>query len=60
MKFGAALAHDDVACQYQLATKAFYAEAFGMGIAAVSCTATCFLMSHALLLLLWFLSQKPK
>src|SRR5688572_18506264 len=45
MELGAALTNDDVACQYQFTAKTLDAQTFGMRIATVSCTTTCFLMS---------------
>src|SRR5688572_8730296 len=57
MKLGAALTHDDIAGFYQLAAKTLDAQTLGLGIAAVTCAAACFLVCHYALLTLWISCQ---
>ncbi|BBG29160.1 SAM-dependent methyltransferases [Zymobacter palmae] len=46
VELGAALTNDDVACCSSLAAEQFYAEAFGLGVASVTRTTCCLLVSH--------------
>jgi hypothetical protein len=46
MPLGSALARDDVAGQYLLATEYLHAEPLAVGVAAVAGGAACFFVSH--------------
>src|SRR5579859_199601 len=50
LDFGAALAHNDAACRYQLPVEAFHAEHFGLAVASIARAAYTFFMCHVLLL----------
>jgi hypothetical protein len=49
MKFGTALAHEDIAGYDDFAAKFFHAQTLGLGIATVAGRARRFFMCHSLL-----------